>query len=212
MGIAERKQRDYDRRRALILSAARRAFRRRGFAGVTLDDIALKIEFSKGTIYSHFQSKEEIFAQILVGHLDRLIEVLKKAAAASVSTEDGIRRALEAYLRFYDQHRDYGQLLFFVDAHDNREHIPDRVKKEIHRRKLACLRELQRILAGPERTESKARSAAAKDLALLLWGMLNGILQLHESRQIERAELGHMIDLGFGVVMNGLPNIFNPKT
>ena len=200
MGIRERKQREYEKRKNLILDTARKMFRRKSFNGVTLDEIAHEIEFSKGTIYSHFESKEEIFAQILLEHLHRLLNYLKQASKTSSGTEDGIRRALAAYLRFYDQHRDYCRLLFFVDVLSDQYRIPEKLLKEIHRKKIACLSELQRIL--------NKSAKDAKNLALLLWGMINGILQLVESRQIKRSDLDRLIDLGFTVVMSGLASRF----
>jgi len=199
MGIRERKQREYARRKSLILATARRMFRRKGLNGVTLDDIAGEIEFSKGTIYSHFDSKEEIFAQILLEHLNALIEYLKRAQAESSDAADGVRRALDAYLRFYDQNREYGRLLFFVDALNPNVRIPESLRQEIQRRKLACLAELQRILK-----KGAEPRGDVKQIALLLWGMLNGVLQLVESKQIGRNDLDSLIALGFDVVMAGL--------
>ena len=62
MGTRERKEREFETRRRLILDKAMDLFQKNSFAGVTLDDIASAIEFSKGTIYNHFGSKEEIYA------------------------------------------------------------------------------------------------------------------------------------------------------
>jgi AcrR family transcriptional regulator len=204
MGIQERKRREYAKRKNLILDTARRFFRRRGFSSVTIDDIAAEIEFSKGTIYSHFESKEEIFAQILLEHLSKLTAVLGQAAASCSSTEDGMRRALEAYLNFYEQNSDYGQLMFFVDVPGHRASIPAKLLNEIRRRKIACLAHLQAILKKSAASGQDEASGETKDLALLLWGMLNGILQLVESKQIKNDDLDRLIALGFDVVTSGL--------
>jgi AcrR family transcriptional regulator len=203
MGIRERKKRDYEKRRTLILDTARRLFHRKGYGGVTLDEIALEIEFSKGTIYSHFASKEEIFAQILLGHLNLLAGVLKEAASTSATREEGVKRALEAYLRFYDQHREYGQLLFFADTVNTRERIPAGLRKELDRKRIACLFELQRILRRNGRGAAPLAPQAATRLGLLLWGMINGILQMVESHQIERGEMDKLVSLGYAIVSNG---------
>jgi len=210
MGIRERKTRDYEKRRTLILETARRLFHRKGFGGVTLDEIALEIEFSKGTIYSHFASKEEIFAQILLGHLNLLAGYLKEAAAVSATREDGVRRALEAYLRFYDQHREYGQLLFFADTINTRERIPVGLRRDLDRKRIACLYELQQILRKKGQTGDPLTPNAATRLGLLLWGMINGLLQLVESHQIERGEMDKLVSLGFDIVSNGWNGLLKP--
>ncbi|MDD8013278.1 MAG: TetR/AcrR family transcriptional regulator [Acidobacteriota bacterium] len=206
MGIRERKLREYAKRKSLILDTARRFFRRRGFASVTIDDIAAQIEFSKGTIYSHFASKEEIFAQILLEHLDKLTAVLGQAAASCSGVEDGMRRALEAYLNFYEHNGDYGQLMFFVDEPSHQANIPEKLLNEIRRRKLACLGHLQSILKKSRAGFPAGDGGETKDLALLLWGMLNGILQLVEAKQIKRDDLDRLLALGFEVVTGGLSN------
>jgi AcrR family transcriptional regulator len=204
MGVRERKQREYAKRKNLILDTARRFFKRRGFSSVTIDDIASEIEFSKGTIYSHFESKEEIFAQLLLDQLDKLTVVLGQAAASCSSSEDGVRRALDAYLNFYEQNSDYGQLMFFVDTLSNQSNIPEKLLNEIRRRKIACLAHLQSILKKGPAGSRGGDGGEVKDLALLLWGMLNGILQLVESRQIRSDDLDRLIALGFDVVTSGL--------
>jgi AcrR family transcriptional regulator len=204
MGSQERKQREYAKRKSLILDTARRFFQRRGFGSVTIDDIAAEIEFSKGTIYSHFESKEEIFAQILLEHLNKLTAVLGRAAASCSGTEDGMRRALEAYLNFFDQNRDYWQLMFFVDGLSQQSNIPGKLLREIRRRKIACLASLELILRKSAGSGRSGDSDEVRDLAFLLWGMLNGILQLVESKQIRHDDLDRLIALGFDVVTRGL--------
>ena len=53
------------RTRALLLDAAARVFARRGYRGATLDEIAAEAGFSKGAVYSNFESKEELFFALL---------------------------------------------------------------------------------------------------------------------------------------------------
>ena len=55
-------------RRKQILEAAAELFSYGGYHGVTVDAIAQKAGISKGNLYWHFKSKQEIF-QLLVDHL-----------------------------------------------------------------------------------------------------------------------------------------------
>lgn len=50
---------------AAILKAARRLFASRGFDSTSIDDIAASAGVAKGAVYHHFESKEEIFTQVL---------------------------------------------------------------------------------------------------------------------------------------------------
>ncbi|HWJ06271.1 MAG TPA: TetR/AcrR family transcriptional regulator [Steroidobacteraceae bacterium] len=54
-----------DRKRAAILEAAVAEFRQAGYDATSMDRIAARAGVSKRTVYNHFPSKEELFAQIL---------------------------------------------------------------------------------------------------------------------------------------------------
>lgn len=204
MGIKERKQRQFEKREALILETARKLFLQKGFVNFTLDDIADEIEYSKGTIYSHFESKEEIYARILMEQLNVLHLYLQEAVNNSQNTEDGIKRCLDAYLTFYTQHKEYFRLLFFIDMVSAGLRIPHQLLKEIQMKKHACLSELERVLKKGKEAKELAGNLNETKIAMVLWGMLNGMLQLAESRHIKFSELPALIEVGFDIVFKGL--------
>jgi TetR/AcrR family transcriptional regulator of autoinduction and epiphytic fitness len=59
-------QRLTDRKRLAILAAAADQFRAQGFEASSMDKIAAMAGVSKRTVYNHFPSKEELFAETLV--------------------------------------------------------------------------------------------------------------------------------------------------
>lgn len=59
-------QRLTDRKRLAILEAAADQFRAHGFEASSMDKIAAAAGVSKRTVYNHFPSKEELFAETLV--------------------------------------------------------------------------------------------------------------------------------------------------
>lgn len=68
--------------RAQLLVQAAKLFAERGFAGVSLVDIAQAAGFTKGAVYSHFGSKEQVF----LAAVRSVIERLEAAAAARGAT------------------------------------------------------------------------------------------------------------------------------
>ncbi|HUV50086.1 MAG TPA: TetR/AcrR family transcriptional regulator [Anaerolineae bacterium] len=64
MGIQERKERERGRRRQQIMLAAKRVFYNKGFAKVTMEDIAREAELSPGTLYLYFKNKDELCASL----------------------------------------------------------------------------------------------------------------------------------------------------
>ncbi len=59
-----RKQREISQRDELILNVSRQLFIEQGYHNVTMDLIAKEVEYSKGTIYQHYASKEEIISAL----------------------------------------------------------------------------------------------------------------------------------------------------
>ncbi|MCK6606529.1 MAG: TetR/AcrR family transcriptional regulator [Ignavibacteriaceae bacterium] len=74
-----RKEREKLFKRAEILSAAEELFFHKGFTATTLDDIAVKAEFGKGTIYNYFANKEEIYLSIVEDFIHKFIEIVNEA-------------------------------------------------------------------------------------------------------------------------------------
>nr|BFE55606.1 hypothetical protein GCM10020063_001320 [Dactylosporangium thailandense] len=61
-------------RRSSILAAAAHLIRQRGFAQVGIDDIGAEIGLSGPALYRYFDSKQTLLAEIIAGHLDRIVE------------------------------------------------------------------------------------------------------------------------------------------
>jgi AcrR family transcriptional regulator len=57
--------RSADQIRKRILEAAYKLFRRQGYSRVTMDDIAAEARLTKRTLYHHFNSKDQLLANVL---------------------------------------------------------------------------------------------------------------------------------------------------
>ena len=62
-----------DRRRA-ILQAAGQVFRRAGFDGSSMAAISARLGGSKATLYSYFESKEDLFESVMIGMVDEQVD------------------------------------------------------------------------------------------------------------------------------------------
>ncbi len=64
--MAERwtRERRLEHTRSLLLDAAEDVFAERGFTAATLDDIAHAAGYTKGAIYKHFTTKEDLFLAV----------------------------------------------------------------------------------------------------------------------------------------------------
>lgn len=96
--------------RDALIDAAARVFARQGFHGASLDEIADAAGFSKGAIYSNFDSKEDLFLQVL-DHHDRQQQAALAEVLASVSTlEERLRSLGEWFDRTVEEERDWSLL------------------------------------------------------------------------------------------------------
>lgn len=76
--VLDRKEREFQRREEDILAAAHSLFQGPDWQAVTIDQIAAKAEIGKGTIYKHFESKEQIYAKLVVSKHKTVLEELRR--------------------------------------------------------------------------------------------------------------------------------------
>lgn len=75
--------------RCLLLDAGEQVFAEKGFTAATLDDIAYAAGYTKGAIYKHFATKEELFLSVSDRYWRRYFDTF--AEALGQSTEVGAR-------------------------------------------------------------------------------------------------------------------------
>ena len=97
-----------ERNRGLVLAAARRVFLARGYHGATLEQIADEAGFSKGVVYSQFESKADLFLALLEA---RISERAAENARVAASVPDGDLLALIDHFTRGDQATPGWQLL-----------------------------------------------------------------------------------------------------
>lgn len=95
-----------------ILDATDRLLARSGYKKMTIEDLAKEVGIGKGSVYLHFESKDEI----ALSHIDRIIERLKgnliEIAGRKGSCEKRLRAMLiERVLFRFDSVQHYSQSL-----------------------------------------------------------------------------------------------------
>ena len=88
MTTESRKQREIREREELILSAAQTLLHEHGYNHLTMDRVAETVEYSKGTIYNHFTSKEDLVCSLGCRCISNLIDVFERAYQYSGTTRE----------------------------------------------------------------------------------------------------------------------------
>nr|CRL78089.1 TetR family transcriptional regulator [Mycolicibacterium malmesburyense] len=107
-GMAERwtRERRLEHTRSLLLDAAEDVFAEKGFTAATLDDIAYAAGYTKGAIYKHFSTKEELFLAVSDRYWRRYFDNF--AEVMSSSEQVGARERDEIARRWRELSRDRG--------------------------------------------------------------------------------------------------------
>ena len=81
MVASERKQRELEERELRIIDAARGMLAKEGYLGLNMDRVATQVEYSKGTIYNHFATKEDLLLAVVNDAKEKRVALFERAAA-----------------------------------------------------------------------------------------------------------------------------------
>lgn len=74
------RQAQFRAREALIFEVAEQLLLENGEAGMTLDALAAELDLAKGTLYKHFQSKDELYMLLIIRNERMLLEMIQDTA------------------------------------------------------------------------------------------------------------------------------------
>lgn len=83
-----------------ILDAARRIFGQKGFEGASVDEIAEAAGLAKGTVYTYFHSKRDLYRAALQHGLAGLIAETRRNVDAAPTTAEKIRAFVATRIRY----------------------------------------------------------------------------------------------------------------
>jgi AcrR family transcriptional regulator len=106
MGIEERKNREKEKRRTLILSKAKKLILERGIGSFSVLDIARASELSKATLYLYFENKEAILVEILQEAISEFTEVARLRIPAEGRGLQALQALWETYLELLGESQD----------------------------------------------------------------------------------------------------------
>lgn len=183
-----------------IIDVAAKLFARYGFKKTSVDDVAAAAHIGKGSVYLHFASKEEIFAEVVGRMSDRTLDALAAAVRRARSPVAKVRAFVEARL---------ATVAKLADAHG--------VQKEAVRELLPAARTYRgshdvrehALLADVLREGNGAGAFAVEDPDRLATGIIACLTALDTSPVVQRddAAIRAGIDELMAVVVRGLSPI-----
>lgn len=201
MGILERKERNKQEMRLIILETAKEVFIKEGFEKASIRAIAEKIEYSPATIYLYYKDKSELFFAVHELGFDKLLEEMVVAIEGITNPLEELRRRGYAYMKFAFENPEMYDLMFISNT------PMDALKEEEnwnggHKFFALVCETLQR---GIEAKQLKFKEVEIA--AMSIWSFMHGMVSLKirnrfkkingqiEIQQLMTASLEQMIEL-----------------
>lgn len=100
-----------DRRRQ-ILDVALTAFSNRGYHNTSMNEIAEALSMTKPVVYQYFDSKRELYLELLHEVSEELVESVTTVLNASGEPRQNVERGIIAYFTWVNDNREAFSLLF----------------------------------------------------------------------------------------------------
>ena len=159
-----------------ILRTAARLFQQRGYDATSMNDVAAALKLSKGGLYHHFQSKDEILFEIMNHAMDitqeRVLAPVRSIADPEDRLRSLIRRHIEVVLSPVDRE-------ITVMLHENHP-LPPILRKRINIRKKEYIHFVADLIADVQRTRQAKGGVSPRAAAFALLGMINWIYQWYK--------------------------------
>lgn len=163
-----------------ILRTAARLFQQRGYDATSMNDVAAALKLSKGGLYHHFQSKDEILFEIM----NHAMEITQELVIAPVRRVTGPEERLRALIRLHIEvvlsPRDRE---ITVMLHENHP-LPPTLRKRINARKKEYIHFVESLIADVQANVHRSRqtkcAVSPRAAAFALLGMINWIYQWYK--------------------------------
>ncbi|MCW8876828.1 MAG: TetR/AcrR family transcriptional regulator [Kangiellaceae bacterium] len=107
MAIIDRKQREFERREEDILDAALLLFSQPNWESVSIEKVAKQAQIGKGTVYKHFESKDELLFKLMLRFYQGMLVTLPLKQTQSLPAVESFKTIFELVLQYHIENREY---------------------------------------------------------------------------------------------------------
>ena len=183
------------RTRGELVEAADRLFTRQGFHATRLDAIAAEAGYTKGAVYSNFESKEDLFFAVYERRADRAVAEVTRVLADASDTKAAFRRlARDAAARRGGAHDGWLAVFYEFWAHVLRHRELRARFAEIHARAQTPV--VEAIERHCERHGIEL-ALSSRQLTVSMLAMVTGL-------SLERLTQPDVVDTGLGELITEL--------
>ena len=159
-----------------ILRTAARLFQQQGYDGASMNDIAAALKLSKGGLYHHFKSKDEILFDLMNQAMDITEDRVIKVARGISDPEERLRAVIRLHIGVVLSQSDWE---ITVMLHENHPLAPP-LRKRINGRKKDYIHFVENLVAEVQRKRKAQATVNPRAAAFALLGMINWIYQWYK--------------------------------
>lgn len=186
MAISDRKAREKEDLKALILSGAKKLFVEKGIEQTTIRNIADAIDYSVGTVYVYFKDKNAIFHALHTQGFVQLSSEFKVLSHVSNPMER-LRAMGKVYINFALQNPDMYDLMFNLKA--PMEFLNDTKEEEWNEGKATF--DVLRTTVGHCMENGHFKGHDLEPTAFMIWSMVHGMCSLEISKRSVGVNIQH---------------------
>ncbi|MGY6560976.1 MAG: TetR/AcrR family transcriptional regulator [Luteibaculaceae bacterium] len=180
MGVQERKAKEKEELKALILKAANKLFVTKGVEQTTIRNIAKEIEYSVGTVYVYYKDKNDILHELHTQGFKQLGGEMRVLFSVSDPMER-LKALGRVYLKFSHENPDMYDLMFSMKA--PMEFIESSHKEEWNEGKATFDVLKQTVFQCLENGHFKGHTL--EPLSFLIWSVVHGMATLNNSQRVK---------------------------
>jgi len=121
MPLVDRKQREFERREEDILDAALLLFSQPNWESVSIEKVAKEAQIGKGTVYKHFDSKDELLFKLMLRFYQGMFNALPLNAVQDLPFLEGFETIFRAVLKYHVDNREYRYIVEYCNRIDFKE-------------------------------------------------------------------------------------------
>jgi AcrR family transcriptional regulator len=208
-----RKEREKELRERIILETAEKLFLSEGYDKTTMDEIARQSEFSKGTLYNYFSSKDELYLAIGIKAYDLIIDFTEKFTN---NEQPGLNQLIAigyAYYEFTKYNPEYSSIFHdiavklpdvSISPEDSLSEIEKKYLKASNKYRDLFIKVLTNAIKVKALRKDKNPNLIAYVLSTITSGIIKDLVENAEMVKTRGLDFDEIIDFTFEILADGL--------